>query len=131
MPFPTPGDLPDPGITASLSCVSAFRSEQLQQLPGGGVKVVAVDPRVAEIRQRPLLLRLLQAHAQLEFYFNSAETLGSKSEMERNPEVPISTQDEALFIPAAMCEQSQGAPPNAKGDLTSLRRHEWILQVDT
>ena len=44
--------------------------------------------------------------------------------MERNPEVPTSTRDEALFIPAAMHEESRGAPRNAKGDLTSLRRHE-------
>ena len=47
-----------------------------------------------------------------------------KSEMERNPEVLASTRDEAIFIPAAMCEESQGAPRNAKGNLTSLRRHE-------
>jgi len=46
------------------------------------------------------------------------------SEMERNPEVPASTQDDALFIPAVMREQILGAPPDAKGVLTSLRRHE-------
>ena len=55
---------------------------------------------------------------------NSAETLRSKSEMERNPELPTSTQDEALFIPAAMREKSWGALRNAKEDLTSQRRHE-------
>ena len=55
--------------------------------------------------------------------FQSAETLISKSEMERKPEVPASTGDEALFIPAAMHEESLGAPLNDKGDLTSLRRH--------
>ena len=55
---------------------------------------------------------------------NSAETLRSKSEMERSPEVPASTQDEALFILSVMSEESLGAPRNAKGDLTSLRRHE-------
>ena len=44
--------------------------------------------------------------------------------MDRNPEVPASNQDEALFLSAAMCEESRGAPQNANGDLTSLRRHE-------
>ena len=39
-------------------------------------------------------------------------------EMEKNPEVPTSTRDEATFIPVAMCEASRGAPHNAKGDLT-------------
>ena len=53
------------------------------------------------------------------------------SEMERNPEVPTSTRDEALFIPAVKCEESRGAPQNVKGDLTSLRRYEWVPQVDT
>ena len=57
--------------------------------------------------------------------FQSAETLGSKSEMERKPEVPASTRDEALFIRAVMHEESRGASPNDKGDLTFLRRHEW------
>ena len=38
--------------------------------------------------------------------------------MERNPEVPASTRDEALFILAALCEESRGVPHNAKGDLT-------------
>ena len=38
---------------------------------------------------------------------NSAETLRYKSEMERNPEVPTSTRDEALFIPAVMREESE------------------------
>ena len=52
------------------------------------------------------------------------------SEMERNPEVPASTRDEALFIPEAMREESQNDPRNAKGDLTSLRRHEQVPQVD-
>ena len=45
--------------------------------------------------------------------------------MERNPEASASTRDEVLFIPAAMCEKSQVAPHNTKGDLTSQRRHEW------
>ena len=45
--------------------------------------------------------------------------------MERNPEVPASTRDEALFIPAGMPKESRGGPRNTKGDLTSLRRHEW------
>ena len=49
--------------------------------------------------------------------------------MERNTEVPISTRDEALFIPEAMHEESRGGPRNAKGDLTSLRRHERVPQV--
>ena len=53
------------------------------------------------------------------------------SEMERNPEVPASTQDDALFIPAVMREQILGAPPDAKGVLTSLRRCEWVSQVKT
>ena len=44
------------------------------------------------------------------------------SEMERNTEVPASTRGEALFKPAALCKESRGAPGNAKGDLTSLRR---------
>ena len=56
--------------------------------------------------------------------FQSAETLGSKSEMERKPEIPASNRDESLFIPAAMHEESRGAPRSDKGDLTSLRRHE-------
>ena len=61
----------------------------------------------------------------LTLLFQSAETLGSKSEMERKPEVPASTRNEALFIPAVIREESQGAPRNDKGDLTSPRRHEW------
>ena len=65
----------------------------------------------------------------LTLLFQSAETLGSKSEMERKPEVPASTRDEALFIRAAMREESQGAPRNDKGDLTSLRRHERSPRV--
>ena len=48
------------------------------------------------------------------------------SEMERNPEVPASTRDEALFIRAALCEESRGVPHNAKGDLTSLKGHERV-----
>ena len=51
--------------------------------------------------------------------------------MERNPEVPASTRDEALFIPAAICEESRVAPYNTEEDLTSLRRHERVPQVDT
>ena len=52
--------------------------------------------------------------------------------VELNPgEVPASTRDEALFIPEAMREESQNDPRNAKGDLTSLRRHERVPQVDT
>ena len=51
------------------------------------------------------------------------------SEMERNPEVPTSTRDEAAFIPAAMFEESLGDPLNAKGDLTFLRRNERVPQV--
>ena len=62
---------------------------------------------------------------------NSARTLRLESEMERNPEVPASTGDEALFIPAAMLKESRGAPCNAQGHLTSMRRHERVLQVDT
>ena len=34
--------------------------------------------------------------------------------MEMNPEVPASTRDEALFIPAVMREESRGAPHNAR-----------------
>ena len=52
------------------------------------------------------------------------------SEMERNPEVPTSTRDEALFSPAVMCEKFQGAPRHATEDLNSLRRHERVPQVD-
>ena len=52
------------------------------------------------------------------------------SEMERTPEVPASKRDEALFIPEAMCEESQGAPRNTEGDLTSLRRQAQVPQVD-
>ena len=52
------------------------------------------------------------------------------SEMEWNPEVPESTLDEALFILQVMHEEFRGAPRNAKGDLTSLRRHEGVPQVD-
>ena len=43
---------------------------------------------------------------------------GSRQEMERNPEIPASIRDEALFIAAAMLKESRGAPRNAKGDLT-------------
>ena len=53
------------------------------------------------------------------------------SEMEKNPEVPASTRDEVLFIPAGMHEESRGAPPNAKQDLTSLRIHKQVPQVNT
>ena len=45
--------------------------------------------------------------------------------MQRNPDVPTSALDEALFTPVVMREESRGAPRNTKGDLTSLRRHEW------
>ena len=45
--------------------------------------------------------------------------------MERNTEVAASSRDQALFIPAAMHEESQGGPHNTKEDLTSLRKHEW------
>ena len=47
-----------------------------------------------------------------------------------DPEVPASTRDDVLFIHAGMYEESRGAPYNDKGDLTSLRRHERVLQVD-
>ena len=53
------------------------------------------------------------------------------SEMESNPEVPASTRDKALLIPAAMREESRGVPCNAKGDLTCLKRHQRVPQVDT
>ena len=53
------------------------------------------------------------------------------SEMERNHEVRTSTRDEALFIRAAMQEESRGAPRNSKADLTSLRKHERVPQVPT
>ena len=49
---------------------------------------------------------------------------------EEDPEVPASTRDDVLFIHAGMYEESRGAPYNDKGDLTSLRRHERVLQVD-
>jgi hypothetical protein len=62
---------------------------------------------------------------------NSTETSRWMSEMERNPEVPTSTRDEAGFIPAAMCKESLGDPLNPKGDLTFLRRNERVPQVDT
>ena len=52
------------------------------------------------------------------------------SYMERNPEVPTPTRDETLFIPAATVEESQCAPHNAKGDLTSLWKQEHVPQVD-
>ena len=48
------------------------------------------------------------------------------SEMERNPEAPASTPDEALFIPAVLREESRGSPHNDKGDLTDLKRQEWV-----
>ena len=53
------------------------------------------------------------------------------SEVERNLEVPASTRDEALSIPAALHEETRGAPHNAKGALTSLRRHERVPQDGT
>ena len=53
------------------------------------------------------------------------------SEMEWNTEVPTLTRDEALSIPGAMHEKSRGANHKSKGDLTSLRRHEQVPQVDT
>ena len=62
-------------------------------------------------------------------YLNSTETLRSMSEMERNPEVRASTRDEALFICAAMQEESRGAPRKLKVDLTSLRNHERVPHV--
>ena len=52
------------------------------------------------------------------------------SEVERNLEVPASTRDEALSIPAALHEETRGALGNAKEDLTSLRRQEQVPQVD-
>ena len=62
---------------------------------------------------------------------NSTETPRWMSEMERNPDFPTSTRDEVLFIPVAIHEESQSAPSNVKGDLTSLRRHEQVPQVNT
>ena len=62
---------------------------------------------------------------------NSAETMRLISEMERNPEVPASTGHYALFIPAAKLEESRDAHLNAKGYLSSLRRHERVPQVNT
>ena len=41
--------------------------------------------------------------------------------MGRNTEVPNSSRDEVLFIPAGMHEESRGGPHKVKGDLTSLR----------
>ena len=49
--------------------------------------------------------------------------------MEGNAEFAPSTRDEALFIPAGMRGESRGAPRNAKGDLISLRRHEWSIAL--
>ena len=49
--------------------------------------------------------------------------------MERNPVVPASTKDEVIFIHVAKREESQGALCNAKGDMTSLRKHEGVPQV--
>ena len=51
------------------------------------------------------------------------------SEMERIPEVPSSTRDEALFIPSVTRDESRGAPRNLKADLTSLRKHKRVDQV--
>ena len=62
--------------------------------------------------------------------FQIRETPRLMSEMEWNPEVPESTLDEALFILQVMHEEFRGAPRNAKGDLTSLRRQELVPQVD-
>jgi len=53
------------------------------------------------------------------FATGGAPNPGSQQEMERNPEVPTSTRDEALIIPAVIHEESRGAPCKAKGDLTS------------
>ena len=44
--------------------------------------------------------------------------------MGRNTEVHALSPDEALFIPAAMREESRGGPHKAKGDLTSLRKQK-------
>ena len=49
--------------------------------------------------------------------------------MEGNAEFSPSTRDEALFFSAGMCEESRGAPRNAKGDLISLWRHEWSIAL--
>ena len=46
------------------------------------------------------------------------------SEMERNHEVLVSRRGDTLLASAAIPEESRGAPCNAKGDLTSLRRQE-------
>ena len=43
--------------------------------------------------------------------------------MEKKPEIPTSTRDEALFIPAAMHKESLCALSNAKY-LTLLRRQD-------
>ena len=51
--------------------------------------------------------------------------------MERIPEMPSSTRDEALFIPAVTRDESRGAPRNLKADLTSLRKHTRVDQVPT
>ena len=50
------------------------------------------------------------------------------SELERHPEVPASTRDEAL-CPAPTGEESREAPRNSNGDLTFLRQHEWVPEV--
>ena len=51
--------------------------------------------------------------------------------MERIPEMPSSTQDEALFIPAVIGQESRSAPHNSKADLTSLRKHDRVPQIPT
>ena len=62
---------------------------------------------------------------------NSRVTPHVVPHFKKNDEIPPSSRDEALFIHAAKHEEYRGPPRNTKGDLTSLRRHVWVLQVDT
>ena len=62
-------------------------------------------------------------------------------QVRRDPEIDVRNGEECWAscltsrwsptYPAAMREESEGAPLNAKGDLTSLRRHQVVPQVDT
>ena len=55
-------------------------------------------------------------------------TLRTESEMERKPEVPASTQDEAFSI-AAKPEESREARPKSTVCLTSQRHPEKLPKV--
>ena len=77
--------------------------------------------RVQCLNTKGCLPPLFKLHRNLEINVGNGEEPGGSHQ----------TRDEALFIPAALLEESRGAPRNLKADLTSLRKHQWVPHVST